>query len=94
MCPFPAVVPGTFFPPREGSQWAAGCCVVSQVLLPDSCPLSRPRLILCAILCCMVLLVVLCNAFGLLLGPLGLKEDVVPTQRGCLSDAGGNFFMA
>lgn len=52
------------------------------------------RLILCAILCCMVLLVVLCNVFGLLLGPLGLKEGVVPTQRSCLSDAGGNFFMA
>ncbi|NWZ71331.1 PRM1A protein, partial [Acrocephalus arundinaceus] len=26
--------------------------------------------------------------------PLGLKEDVLPTQRSCLSDAGGNFFMA
>ncbi|XP_056350410.1 prominin-1-A-like isoform X2 [Oenanthe melanoleuca] len=52
------------------------------------------RLILCAILCCMVLLVVLCNFFGLLLGPLGLKEGVLPTQRSSLSDAGGNFFMA
>ncbi|NXQ37124.1 PRM1A protein, partial [Alaudala cheleensis] len=26
--------------------------------------------------------------------PLGLKEGVLPTQRSCLSDAGGNFFMA
>ncbi|NXR57287.1 PRM1A protein, partial [Rhadina sibilatrix] len=26
--------------------------------------------------------------------PVGLKEGVLPTQRSCLSDAGGNFFMA
>ncbi|NXG81443.1 PRM1A protein, partial [Stercorarius parasiticus] len=26
--------------------------------------------------------------------PLGLKESVLPTQRSCLSSAGGNFFMA
>lgn len=88
------MVSGTFFPPHEGSQWAAGCCSGSQVLLPDSRPLSCPRLILCALLCCTVLLVVLCNVFGLLLGPLGLKEGVLPTQRSSLSDAGGNFFMA
>ncbi|XP_064320572.1 prominin-1-A-like [Phalacrocorax carbo] len=48
----------------------------------------------CVLLCCMVLLVVLCNAIGLLLGPLGLKESVPPTQRSSLSNAGGNFFMA
>ncbi|XP_014741475.1 PREDICTED: prominin-1-A-like isoform X2 [Sturnus vulgaris] len=52
------------------------------------------RLIVCTLLCCLVLLVVLCNIFGLLLGPLGLKEGVLPTQRSCVSDAGGNFFMA
>ncbi|KAM6347447.1 LOW QUALITY PROTEIN: prominin-1-A-like [Alca torda] len=49
---------------------------------------------ICVLLCCMVLLVVLCNVIGLLLGPLGLKESVLPTQRSCLSNAGGNFFMA
>ncbi|KAM9284718.1 prominin-1-A-like [Morus bassanus] len=48
----------------------------------------------CVLLCCMVLLVVLCNIIGLLLGPLGLKESVLPTQRSSLSNAGGNFFMA
>ncbi|XP_021256224.1 prominin-1-A-like isoform X2 [Numida meleagris] len=48
----------------------------------------------CALLCCMVLLVVLCNTCGLLLGPLGHKESTLPTQRGCLSNTGGNFFMA
>lgn len=49
---------------------------------------------MCALLCCMVLLVVLCNTCGLLLGPLGHKESTLPTQRGCLSNTGGNFFMA
>ncbi|XP_074731204.1 prominin-1-A-like isoform X2 [Strix uralensis] len=49
---------------------------------------------MCVLLCCMVLLVVLCNVVGLLLGPLGLKESVLPTQRSSLSNAGGNFFMA
>ncbi|KAM6390043.1 prominin-1-A-like isoform 2-T2 [Pluvialis apricaria] len=48
----------------------------------------------CVFLCCVVLLVVLCNVVGLLLGPLGLKESVLPTQRSSLSNAGGNFFMA
>ncbi|XP_051475752.1 prominin-1-A-like [Apus apus] len=56
--------------------------------------LDRLRWSVCVLLCCMVLLVVLCNVFGLLLGPLGLKEDVLPTQRSSLSNAGGNFFMA
>ncbi|XP_030344414.1 prominin-1-A-like isoform X1 [Strigops habroptila] len=48
----------------------------------------------CVLLCFLVLLVVLCNVFGLVLGPLGLKENVLPTQRSSLSNAGGNFFMA
>ncbi|XP_039409570.1 prominin-1-A-like [Corvus cornix cornix] len=52
------------------------------------------RLIVCALLCCTVLLVVLCNVFGLLLGPLGLKEGVLPHSASSLSNAGGNFFMA
>ncbi|XP_010121300.1 PREDICTED: prominin-1-A-like, partial [Chlamydotis macqueenii] len=50
--------------------------------------------ILCVLLCCAVLLVVLCNVVGLLLGPLGLKESVLPTQRSSLSTAGGTFFCA
>lgn len=49
---------------------------------------------MCAFLCCLVLLVVLCYLLGLLLGPLGLKESALPTQRSCLSNTGGDFFMA
>ncbi|XP_014812965.1 PREDICTED: prominin-1-A-like [Calidris pugnax] len=56
--------------------------------------LDNLRWSICVFLCCTVLLVALCNVFGLLLGPLGLKEDVLPTQRSSLSNAGGNFFMA
>ncbi|XP_010712921.1 prominin-1-A-like isoform X2 [Meleagris gallopavo] len=56
--------------------------------------LDSVRWSVCALLCCMVLLVVLCNTCGLLLGPLGHKESTLPTQRGCLSNTGGNFFMA
>ncbi|OXB67341.1 hypothetical protein ASZ78_010899 [Callipepla squamata] len=56
--------------------------------------LDGVRWSVCALLCCMVLLVVLCNTCGLLLGPLGHKESTPPTKRSCLSNAGGNFFMA
>ncbi|XP_053306428.1 prominin-1-A-like [Spea bombifrons] len=45
-------------------------------------------------LCCIVLLVVVCNLFGLFCGPCGHREKVDPTERSCLSNSGGNFFMA
>lgn len=94
--PVPLLSQGTWglFPPQEGSWWDAGRCSPCQVLLSDSCLSSCPRWSICVLLCCMVLLVVLCNVIGLLLGPLGLKESVLPTQRSSLSNAGGNFFMA
>nr|XP_032633934.1 prominin-1-A-like isoform X2 [Chelonoidis abingdonii] len=45
-------------------------------------------------LCCLVLLVVLCYLLALVLGALGLKPLALPTERGCLSNSGGDFFMA
>ncbi|KAG6921609.1 prominin 1a, partial [Chelydra serpentina] len=45
-------------------------------------------------LCCLVLLIVLCYLLGLALGALGLKPPVPPNERGCLSNSGGDFFMA
>uniref|UniRef100_A0A8C3FCK6 Prominin-1-A-like n=1 Tax=Chrysemys picta bellii TaxID=8478 RepID=A0A8C3FCK6_CHRPI len=45
-------------------------------------------------LCCLVLLIVLCYLLALVLGALGLKPSVLPTERGCLSNSGGDFFMA
>ncbi|XP_069610159.1 prominin-1-A-like [Ranitomeya imitator] len=45
-------------------------------------------------LSCIILLVVLCNLFGLLLAPCGHKANVDPTDRGCASNSGGDFLMA
>ncbi|XP_041645852.1 prominin-2 [Cheilinus undulatus] len=44
-------------------------------------------------LCCLVLLVVVCNILGLLLGPLGLSPNADPTKRSCTADCGGTFLM-
>ncbi|XP_028844379.1 prominin-2 isoform X2 [Denticeps clupeoides] len=46
------------------------------------------------ILCCLVLLVVICNIMGLLLGPWGLMPNAKPTERSCAANCGGNFLMA
>ncbi|XP_070834327.1 prominin-2 [Chaetodon trifascialis] len=45
------------------------------------------------LLCCVVLLVVVCNLLGLVLGPLGLTSKADPTKRSCTADCGGTFFM-
>uniref|UniRef100_A0A2D4FKB0 Prominin-1-A n=1 Tax=Micrurus corallinus TaxID=54390 RepID=A0A2D4FKB0_MICCO len=47
-------------------------------------------------LCCLLLAIIAFNVLGLLLGSLGLGPNGMqwPTKRGCLSNAGGNFFMA
>lgn len=45
------------------------------------------------IISCVVLLVVVCNLLGLLLGPMGLKSKADPTRRSCTADCGGIFFM-
>uniref|UniRef100_A0A0B8RWQ1 Prominin-3 n=1 Tax=Philothamnus irregularis TaxID=1899461 RepID=A0A0B8RWQ1_9SAUR len=47
-------------------------------------------------LCCLLLVIIAFNVLGLLLGGLGLDPNGAqwPTKRGCLSNTGGNFFMA
>ncbi|KAM4604584.1 prominin-1-A-like [Discoglossus pictus] len=45
-------------------------------------------------ICCVILLVVVCNLFGLLLGPCGHRAKADPTDRNCASNSGGDFFMA
>lgn len=47
----------------------------------------------CVALCCLVLLVVVCNLLGLVFGPLGLKPKVDPTKRSGTADCGGIFLM-
>lgn len=47
----------------------------------------------CVVLCCVVLLVVVCNLLGLALGPLGLSPKADPTKRSCTADCGGTFLL-
>ncbi|XP_072293589.1 prominin-2 [Eucyclogobius newberryi] len=51
------------------------------------------RWCVCSVLCCVILLVVLCNICGLILGPLGLKPNLEPTKRSSMSNCGGTLFM-
>ncbi|KAM8852893.1 prominin-2 [Synchiropus picturatus] len=44
-------------------------------------------------LCCVVLLVVVCNILGLVLGPVGLQHSEDPTKRSQTADCGGTFLM-
>lgn len=46
------------------------------------------------VLSCLILLVVVCNFLGLLLGAVGLKPLDDPFERSCTSNCGGIFFMA
>ncbi|XP_056465039.1 prominin-2 [Gadus chalcogrammus] len=41
----------------------------------------------------LVLLVVLCNALGLLLGPAGLRPGADPRERSCTAASGGSFLL-
>ncbi|XP_030011452.1 prominin-2 [Sphaeramia orbicularis] len=51
------------------------------------------RWAVCLALCCVVLLVVVCNLLGLVLGPLGLTPKADPAKRSCTADCGGTFFV-
>uniref|UniRef100_A0A665V2T5 Prominin-1-A-like n=1 Tax=Echeneis naucrates TaxID=173247 RepID=A0A665V2T5_ECHNA len=51
------------------------------------------RWAVCVALCCGVLLVVVCNLLGLVLGPFGLKPKEDPAKRSCMADCGGTFLM-
>ncbi|KAM9365200.1 prominin-2 [Pholidichthys leucotaenia] len=54
---------------------------------------ERIRWAVCVAVCCVVLLVVVCNFLGLVLGPLGLAPEKDPTKRSGTSDCGGTFLM-
>ncbi|XP_041921901.1 prominin-2 [Alosa sapidissima] len=61
---------------------------------PDVENAEKYRWIVGVILCCLILLVVVCNLLGLLMGPAGLKPKADPTERSGTADCGGTFFMA
>lgn len=62
-------------------------------LTPELERAERIRWGVCVIVCCVVLLVVVCNLLGLVLGPLGLKSKADPTKRSCTANCGGTFLM-
>ncbi|XP_058841403.1 prominin-2 isoform X2 [Acipenser ruthenus] len=62
--------------------------------LPGVSQADKYRWIAGLILSCLVLLAVVCNSLGLLLGPAGLRPSADPTERSCTADCGGVFFMA
>ncbi|KAJ8248103.1 hypothetical protein GJAV_G00238340 [Gymnothorax javanicus] len=61
---------------------------------PEVKKVERYSLVVGLILSCVILLVVLCNVLGLLLGPAGLKPKVDPTYRSGTAHCGGTFLMA
>ncbi|XP_003441135.1 prominin-2 [Oreochromis niloticus] len=64
-----------------------------QKILPQINNIEFIRWSVCVTLCCVVLLVVVCNVLGLVLGPLGLKPKEDPMKRSCTADCGGIFLM-
>ncbi|XP_063347590.1 prominin-2 [Pelmatolapia mariae] len=64
-----------------------------QKVLPQINNAEFIRWSVCVTLCCVVLLVVVCNVLGLVLGPLGLKPKEDPMKRSCTANCGGIFLM-
>lgn len=62
-------------------------------ITPEAQRAERIRWGVCVALCCVVLLVVVCNLMGLVLGPVGLTPKADPTKRSCTADCGGTFLM-
>ncbi|KAM6922140.1 prominin-2 [Lycodopsis pacificus] len=60
---------------------------------PEFKRVEHIRWAVCVALCSVVLLVVVCNFLGLVLGPLGLRPNANPTERSYAADCGGTFFM-
>ncbi|XP_066535911.1 prominin-2 [Hoplias malabaricus] len=55
---------------------------------------EQKRWIVALVLSFLILLVVVCNLLGLLLGPAGLKPNSIPTDRSGTANCGGLFLMA
>ncbi|XP_036402665.1 prominin-2 [Megalops cyprinoides] len=61
---------------------------------PEAKAVKRYSWIVGVVLSCAILLVVLCNIMGLLLGPVGLRPKADPTERSGTANCGGLFLMA
>ncbi|CAK6982882.1 prominin-2 [Scomber scombrus] len=62
-------------------------------IIPEAETAEHIRWGVSIVLCCMILLVVVCNVLGLFFGPVGLKPKSDPTKRSCTADCGGTFLM-
>lgn len=62
-------------------------------ITPEAERVEHIRWAVCLALCLVVLLVVVCNLMGLVLGPVGLAPKADPTKRSCTADCGGTFLM-
>ncbi|KAM4591088.1 prominin-2 [Odontesthes bonariensis] len=62
-------------------------------VLPEVERAEHIRWAVCVALSCAVLLVVVCDLLGLVLGPLGLNPKADPKKRSCTADCGGTFLM-
>ncbi|XP_007903882.2 prominin-2 [Callorhinchus milii] len=62
--------------------------------LPKVEEINLYRWIAGIVLCCIILLVLLLNYLGLLLGTLGIKRNVNPTKRSCTANCGGQLLMS
>ncbi|XP_043911524.1 prominin-1-A-like [Protopterus annectens] len=61
--------------------------------IPTVIEINYYRWIAGIVLCSVILLIVVCNCLGLVLGPAGLRSSVDPVKRSCASNCGGEFFM-
>ncbi|XP_068925532.1 prominin-1 isoform X2 [Petaurus breviceps papuanus] len=52
------------------------------------------RWLSCLIACCLLILILVFYYLGLLCGTCGYNKHKTPTNRGCISNTGGNFLMA
>ncbi|XP_078004282.1 prominin-1 isoform X4 [Phascolarctos cinereus] len=52
------------------------------------------RWLSCLIACCLLILILVFYYLGLLCGACGYNKHKTPTNRGCVSNTGGNFLMA
>ncbi|XP_043828623.1 prominin-1 isoform X4 [Dromiciops gliroides] len=52
------------------------------------------RWLCCLIACCLLILILVFYYLGLMCGTCGYKKHKTPTNRGCVSNTGGNFLMA
>ncbi|KAM9477911.1 prominin-2 isoform 1-T3 [Clarias gariepinus] len=78
---------------NEFSNTLSGVQEDTQKYTPTIDMAERIRWIIAIVLCCLILLVVVCNLLGLVFGPAGLAPRKDPTDRSSTANCGGLFLM-